>query len=116
MDTNGHGYLSNPERDVVAELQEAGLDRVSVSLNAHTKELYNTICRSEFEEAFDGVIDFVKRSKDVFDTEITAVAIDEVNMNKMKKLAEEIGVAFRKREYIPPFYWLNLNPEQFFTS
>ena len=94
----------NPGRDVVEELQEAGLDRVSVSLNAHNKELYNKVCRSEFEDAFNSVIDFVKRSKDVFDTEITAVDIDEVDMNKMKKLAEEIGVRFRKREYIQPFY------------
>ena len=104
LDTNGHGYLLNPGRDVVEELQEAGLDRVSVSLNAHNKELYKKICRSEFEDAFNSVIDFVKRSKDVFDTEITAVDIDEVDMNKMKKLAEEINVRFRKREYIQPFY------------
>ena len=104
LDTNGHGYLLNPGREVVEELQEAGLDRISVSLNAHNKELYNKVCKSKFENAFDSVIAFVKRSKDVFDTEITAVDIDEVDMNEMEKLAEAINVRFRKREYIQPFY------------
>jgi TatD family-associated radical SAM protein len=104
LDTNGHSYLLNPGREVVEELREAGLDRVSVSLNAHNKKLYNKVCRSEFEDAFDSVMDFVKKSKDVFQTEITAVDIDEVDMNEIKKLAEEIEVRFRKREYIQPFY------------
>jgi TatD family-associated radical SAM protein len=62
LDTNGHGYLLNPGRDVVEERQEAGLDGVSVSLNTHNKELYNKVCRSEFKDAFDGVLDFVQRS------------------------------------------------------
>jgi TatD family-associated radical SAM protein len=104
LDTNGHGYLLNPGMAVVEELHEAGLDRISVSLNAHNKELYNKVCRPEFKDAFDGVLDFIKRSKGVFDTEITAVDIDEVDMNQMETLAEEISVGFRKREYIQPFF------------
>ena len=103
LDTNGHGYLLNPGREVIEELKEAGLDRVCVSLNTPNKELYNKVCRSEFEDAFENVLDFVKRSKNVFDTEITAVDINEIDMNEMEKLAEEISVRFRKREYIQPF-------------
>lgn len=104
LDTNGHGYLLNPGREVVEELRESGLDKVSVSLNAHNKELYNKVCRPEFVDAFDSVIDFIKKSKDVFDTELTAVDIDEVDINEVEKLAEAISVRFRKREYIQPFY------------
>src|SRR5512135_3676993 len=33
LDTNGHGYVLNSGRDVVAELKAAGVERVSVSLN-----------------------------------------------------------------------------------
>jgi GTP 3',8-cyclase len=40
MDTNGQGYLLNAGRNVVAELKAAGLDSVSVSLNAEDKEVY----------------------------------------------------------------------------
>jgi MoaA/NifB/PqqE/SkfB family radical SAM enzyme len=34
VDTNGHGNLLNRGRDVAAELKAAGIDKVSVSLNA----------------------------------------------------------------------------------
>ena len=34
VNTNGHGYMLNAGRDVAAELKAAGVDKVSVSLNA----------------------------------------------------------------------------------
>jgi len=34
------------------------------------------------------------------DVEVTAVAIEEVNLNKIKLLADKLGVKFRKREYV----------------
>ncbi|MGA3060262.1 MAG: TatD family nuclease-associated radical SAM protein [Candidatus Bathyarchaeia archaeon] len=37
VNTNGHGYLLNRGRDVAAELKAAGVDTVSVSLNAGDK-------------------------------------------------------------------------------
>lgn len=104
LDTNGLGYRLNPERDVVNELKNASLDRVCVSVNAYTKELYNSICKPRFDDAFDSVLYFLKRAKDEFDTEITAVTLDEVNMNKMTQFAKKLGVRFRKRPYIPTFY------------
>ncbi len=104
LDTNGLGYRLNPERDVVNELKNASLDRACVSVNAYTKELYNSICKPRFDDAFDSVLYFIKRAKDEFDTEITAVTLDEVNMNKMTQFAKKLGVRFRKRQYIPTFY------------
>ena len=38
LDTNGLGYLLSPGRDVAGELKFAGVNRVSVSLNAGDKE------------------------------------------------------------------------------
>jgi TatD family-associated radical SAM protein len=104
LDTNGLGYRLNPERDVVNELKNASLDRVCVSINAYNKELYNSICKPRFDDAFDSVLYFLQRAKDAFDTEITAVTLDEVNMNKMTQFAKKLGVRFRKRQYIPTFY------------
>ena len=45
LDTNGHAALMYPGRDVVAELKTAGLDAVSVSLNAESQEKYNWLCK-----------------------------------------------------------------------
>ena len=40
VDTNGQGYMLNKGVDVVQKLKTAGVDKVSVSLNAHDKETY----------------------------------------------------------------------------
>ena len=104
LDTNGLAYKLNPEREVVDELANAGIDRVCVSVNAYNKELYDSICKPRFADAFDSVLYFVKKAKEAFDTEITAVTLAEVDMTEMSQFAESLGVRFRKRPYVPTFY------------
>jgi TatD family-associated radical SAM protein len=105
VDTNGQGYLLNRGRDVVRELKEAGVDKVGVSLNAHDKETYNQVCKPLFEDAYENVLEFIKKAKEEgLETEATAVTIPEVNLAKVKELAEKLGVKFSVREYIPCFW------------
>jgi TatD family-associated radical SAM protein len=100
VDTNGQGYLLNPNREVVEELKKAGIDKVSVSLNAQNKETYNQICKPTFENAFESVLKFILKAKEVFDVEITAVTVPEADISKIKEIADEMGVKFRVRQYI----------------
>jgi len=105
VDTNGQGYLLNKGRDVVRELKEAGVDKVSVSLNAYDKATYNQICKPVFEDAYENVLEFIKKAKkEGLETEATAVTITEVNLAKVKELAENMGIKFSVREYIPCFW------------
>ncbi len=105
VDTNGQGYLLNKGRNVVRELNEAGVDKVSVSLNAHDKEAYNQICKPVFEDAYENVLGFIKKAKEEgLETEATAVRIPEVDLTKVKELTERTGVKFSVREYIPCFW------------
>lgn len=105
VDTNGHGYLLNRGRDVVRELKEVGLDKVSVSLNAHDKVSYDQICKPVFEDAYENVLQFIKNAKEEgLETEATAVTIPEVDIAKVKDLAESLGINFYLREYIPCFW------------
>lgn len=105
VDTNGQGYLLNKGRDVVLELKEAGVDKVSVSLNAYDKATYNQVCKPVFKDAYENVLEFIKKAKEEgLETEATAVTIPEVDLAKVKELAERIGVKFSVREYIP-FFW-----------
>ena len=102
VDTNGHGYLLNGERDVVVELRKADVDRVSVSLNAQDEATYNEVCRPKFEGAFDGVLEFVDKAREAgLEVEITVVTIPEVDVSRVREMAERMGVGFRVREYIP---------------
>jgi cyclic pyranopterin phosphate synthase len=105
VDTNGQGYLLNKGRDVARELKEAGVDKVSVSLNAHDKETYNQVCKPVFRDAYENVLEFIKKAKEEgLETEATAVTIPEVDLAKIKELAEKLRVKFSAREYIPCFW------------
>jgi TatD DNase family protein len=77
---------------------------VSVSLNAHDKETYNRVCRPNFENAFESILEFIKKAKELLDVEVTAVRIPEVDISKAEQIAKEMGVKFRVREYIQPFW------------
>jgi GTP 3',8-cyclase len=104
VDTNGHGYKLNPERDVAQDLVAAGITKVSVSLNAGDKETYNEICRPTFENAYEAVQDFICRAKMVLQVEATVVRMPEVNVEKAKIAAEKLGVPLKIREYNPCFF------------
>jgi TatD family-associated radical SAM protein len=104
VDTNGQGFLLNENRDVLRELKEAGVTKISVSLNAHNKETYNQICRPAFNNTFENILEFVKGAKSRFEVEITAVAVPEVDIAKVEEISREIGVRFRRRQYIGGFW------------
>lgn len=102
VDTNGHASFLYPERDVVAELKDAGVSKVSVSLNAYDEDTYNEVCRPKFEGAFESVLEFIKRARDGgLDVEVTAVTISEIKISKVEKFASNLGVKFRVRPYLP---------------
>lgn len=104
LDTNGHGYMLNPGRDVVAELKGAGVDKVSVSLNAGDKETYTEICKPTFADAYEAVLEFIRKAKLVLEVEVSAVRLPEVDLAKTQAVANSLGVKFKVREYIPCFY------------
>ena len=104
VDTNGHGYLLNPKREVIKEMRIAGVTKISVSLNAAEKEIYERICRPKFKKAFEEAVNFIEKAKKFFRVEVTAVKIPELDVEKFKKFADSLGVSVRLREYIQPFY------------
>lgn len=104
VDTNGQAFLLNKDRNVIEELKGAGVDKVSVSLNAHDKETYNQVCRPAFRNAFESILEFIRKAKERLDVEVAAVRIPEVDVSKVEEIAKQMGVKFRVREYIQPFW------------
>ena len=81
------------------------MDKVNVSLNAHNKETYNDVCKPAFEDAYENVLEFIRRAKESgLETEATAVTIAEIEVSRVKEVADKMGVKFSVREYIP-FFW-----------
>ena len=53
--------MLNKERDIVKELKEAGVNKLSISLNAPDKETYDEICKPMFPNAYESILDFENR-------------------------------------------------------
>jgi TatD family-associated radical SAM protein len=98
LDTNGHAKLMYPERDVVAELKVAGMESVSVSLNAEYAEKYNHLCNPEFSNAYASLLEFTKESvKAGMRTQMTVVGMPEIDIVECEKIATGLGATFRVR-------------------
>ncbi|SFM24695.1 TatD family nuclease-associated radical SAM protein [Methanolobus profundi] len=98
LDTNGHAALMNPGRDVVAELKAAGLDDVSISLNAESEERYNELCKPAFIGSYAAMLDFAKSSVRLgIKTRMTVVGDNDIDIEKCESIATGIGASFRVR-------------------
>ncbi len=104
LNTNGHGLVLNKGRDIIAELKTAGLDKVSISLNANDEETYNEICKPTFSNAHTTVLEFIEKAKFMLNVEVTAVTTPEVDLHKVEALAKQMNVKFRLRQCIPCFW------------
>ncbi len=103
LDTNGHAALINPDKDVILELKNAGIDSISVSLNAESEEKYNKLCRPINKNAYTAALDFVKAARKAgIKTRITVVNVSEIDMEKCRKLAEELDSEFHIRALSEP--------------
>jgi TatD DNase family protein len=98
INTNGHGSLIHG-RNILPELKGI-VDSISISLDAHDEETYNRICRPAFQNAFGEVLNFIKEAKKFIpEVRITVVALEGVDVEKCRKIAEDLGVGFRIRKF-----------------
>lgn len=99
IDTNGHATLIH-KRNILPEL--AGLvDAVSVSLNAQNAELYDKISQPKFGvNTYEAVKDFIREAKKhIPDVTVTVVSLPEVDVPACRKIADDLGVKLRVRQY-----------------
>jgi TatD DNase family protein len=100
LDTDGLASLREG-RDVVPELAAAGLDAVSVSLNAADGASYALHCPSQYgEAAYEGVKGFIRSAA----ARLPEVAASVVGMPGLveadcRRVAEGLGARFRWRPY-----------------
>ena len=97
INTNGHGNLIH-RRNIVTELQGL-VDSVSVSLDAHDETTYNRLCAPSFKNAFPEVIAFIRAAKaSIPHVQATVVEIEGVDVEKCRKITDELGVRLRVRK------------------
>ena len=98
INTNGHGNMIHG-KNILPELSGI-VDSLSISLDAENKKKYNRACKPEFEDAFDGVISFIKDAKEIIpEVKVTVVNIPLVDVEKCRELAKELGVKLSVRKF-----------------
>lgn len=106
INTNGHANLIH-KRNIVPEL--VGLiDKISISLNAETEELYNELTAPKLENSYQAVKEFTKECvKNGIDTTLTIVTgfkNYKVDVEKCKEITQSLGAKFREREWLDSGY------------
>ena len=100
VDTDGLASLREG-RDVVPELVAAGLDAVSVSLNAPDAATYARVCPSRLgDRAFDASRAFIRAAvSGGLDVAASCVALPGLSEDACRAEAERLGARFRWRPY-----------------
>jgi len=99
INTDGQANLVHG-RNILPEL--SGLvDSLSVSLNAADAETYQKWCQSDFGEAgYAAVKEFLLLARGVIPEVVaSAVSLPGLDIAACRKVADELGVEFREREY-----------------
>lgn len=99
LNTNGLANLYH-KRDVIPELAKV-IDSVSISLNAPTAEKYKEVTRPQFDNAFEGLLDFAREAKDAFShAQLTIVdVLPKEEIAECQRLADELGIHLRIRKF-----------------
>ena len=100
LDTDGLASLRE-ERDVPPLLAAAGIDAVSVSLNAPDAETYARHCPSRFgAAAYPAVLAFLRGCVGALgEVSASAVALPGLSEEECRRVAEALGARFRWRPY-----------------
>ncbi len=100
LDTDGLASLREG-RDVPPGLAQAGLDAISVSLNAADAETYAELCPSRYgAEAYPAVREFIRSAvRCLPEVTASAVGFPGVSEAACRAAAEALGARFRWRPY-----------------
>ena len=103
IDTNGLADLTYPEINVLEKLQEAKIDKLSISLNTENAEKYLRICQPIYGlESYESLLTFAEKANRYFEVRFTIVAIPQVDIDACQKIADEMAIPLIIRPYNGP--------------
>lgn len=96
LNTNGLALCSYGHDEVLGVVKL--FDSVSVSLNAWDDDSYRSICRPSVPGAWENLLDFVRLAVSAGPgVRLTAVACEGVDMERVRSVAEGLGLPFAAR-------------------
>lgn len=105
INTNGLSDLIHGREHTALELKGL-VDAVSISLNAPDAQSYQKVTNSCYgEKSFDAMLKFASECKAIVD-KVTFTVVDvisEEEIERSQKLANEMGIPLRVREYVSQY-------------
>ncbi|MGE5472671.1 MAG: TatD family nuclease-associated radical SAM protein [Ignavibacteriales bacterium] len=100
---NTNGLAEKTLNKKIIPSLEGIIDTISISLNAHDAESYFEVCKPKTGTAsYQAVIDFARESKKYIpNVALSVVDIPEIDIEKCKQIAQELGIELRIRHLIP---------------
>ena len=103
INTNGQAFMIHPNRDIPKELAQVGVSRIQVSLNAQDAVTYEKLCKPIYgSSAFESVLEFTKRCRDLMEVEISVLDLPGVNIDACQHIANSLDVEFHIRNFKGP--------------
>jgi len=102
INTNGQAYLIYPNRNVADELEQSGVNSVSVSLNTLDSEAYKMLHKPRHMEAFDSVLKFVKdcNASKIY-TMVSFLEFPKIIRQKVLEFAKSLGLKEEQVRFRP---------------
>lgn len=100
LNTNGHSDMINGRP--TAPLMKGLIDKINVSLNSDNADDYDAICHSEYgKNAYNIMLDFARSAaaEGIYTILSVVDVIGEEKIENCRKIAEQLGVHFRVRQY-----------------
>ncbi|MHC1585485.1 MAG: TatD family nuclease-associated radical SAM protein [Candidatus Syntropharchaeia archaeon] len=97
LNTDGQAQLRYPDISVVKELADAGIDSISISLNAEDEERYAEVCRPSIEGAYPSMMKFVRECIEFIKEVRVTVVGGYADVEKCARIASNLGVDFKVR-------------------
>ncbi len=93
INTNGQAYTLYPHMNVVKQLEKAGLDSISISLNVTDEESYRRLHKPQKEDAFSHILKFVKDcNSSSIQTTVTFLEFPKLKKDKVLEFTRELGL------------------------
>jgi TatD DNase family protein len=76
------------------------IDTLSISMNAQNEKIYNQFCRPKSRHAYEAMLDFTRKATEHVPNVMVSVidGLPGVDIKACKKIADKMGVGFKRRE------------------
>jgi TatD family-associated radical SAM protein len=93
INTNGQAYTLYPHMNVVKQLEKAGVDSISISLNVTDESSYRMLHKPRAEDAFNHMLRFIKDcNSSSINTTVTFLEFPKLKKEKVLEFTRSLGL------------------------